>query len=83
MVFCDCTLTCKSTIHFCKGEKAMLEIEGLTLYGVPEISEKLGITVETTREYFKKGIFKGRKIARRWYCTQEAFQEFLKSTEQG
>lgn len=50
----------------------------LTLFDVREISEQFSINPVTVRRYLRMGKFKGRKVGRRWFVTEEALREYFK-----
>ena len=54
-----------------------IQYSGVTLLSIREISDILGISTNTLRVYFRKGTLKGRKIARRWYVSEEDFKKYL------
>ena len=53
----------------------------LTLYGVDELSEILEIQEVTIRKYLRDGKLKGKKLARRWYVTEESLQDYFRQSE--
>jgi excisionase family DNA binding protein len=56
-------------------------LAGLTLFTVEELSEILDIQETTIRKYLRDGKLKGRKLARRWYVSEENLQDFFRQTE--
>jgi predicted site-specific integrase-resolvase len=54
-----------------------LEISGLKLYNVDEVTEMLKSTKPTIRAYFKEGIIKGQKVAGKWYITEDNLKKYL------
>ena len=54
------------------------QIGDLKLYDLKELSEILGITVVSLRNYLRSKKIRGRKMGRNWYVTQEALEEYLK-----
>jgi excisionase family DNA binding protein len=54
----------------------------LTLYSVEELSKILDIQETTIRKYLREGKLKGRKLARKWYVTEESLTEYFRETEQ-
>lgn len=62
-----------------------VKVEDMTIYTVKEVSDILGITQITIREYIKQGKLKAKKIAGVWRITGESLRDFLserKETEQ-
>lgn len=57
-------------------------IGGLTLYDVSELAAALDVQERTIREYLKSGKLKGRKMAGRWYVTEEALREYFEEPEE-
>ena len=57
-----------------------VKIGELELYTVDELST-LGIQERTIREYLKAGKIRGRKLAKRWYVTEEALREYFEAEE--
>ncbi len=58
-----------------------VKIGDLELYTVEELSSSLGIQERTIREYLKAGKIRGRKMAKRWYVTEEALREYFGAEE--
>lgn len=58
-----------------------VKIGDLELYTVEELSSSLGIQERTIREYLKSGKLRGRKLAKRWYVTEEALREYFQAEE--
>ena len=54
-----------------------IQVEDITVYSVKEISELLGITQVTIREYIKQGKLRAKKIAGEWRITGDALRDFL------
>jgi hypothetical protein len=42
----------------------------------------LGIQDRTIRRYLRKGRLKGRKLARKWYVTEDSLQEYFEQPEE-
>lgn len=56
-------------------------IGAIKLYSVEDLSEILDIQEVTIRKYLRAGKLKGRKLARRWYVTEENLQDFFRQAE--
>ena len=52
-------------------------ISDKTFYSVLEVSEMLGVTTVTIRNYIKQGKLKGQKAMNRWFISNEEASEFL------
>jgi len=57
------------------------KIGDLTLYAVEELSELLSIQETTIRKYLRDGKLRGRKLARRWYVSEESLAEYFRADE--
>lgn len=58
------------------------EIGDLTLYSVSELAETLDVQEKTIRRYLRDGKLRGRKMARRWYVTEEALRDYFQQPEE-
>ncbi len=58
-----------------------IKLGDLELFTVEELSEKLGVQERTIREYLKSGKLKGRKMARRWYVSEESLRDYFEAAE--
>lgn len=52
--------------------------EDLVLYDVEALSQLLKIGPKTIRQLFKDGKLKGRKVARKWYITEEELKSYFR-----
>lgn len=59
-----------------------VDLNGLRLYDVRELSERLGIQERTLRRYIHEGRLRGRKLARKWYVTQESLEAYFQKPEE-
>ena len=59
-----------------------VQIGSLTLYTVEELSEALGIQEKSVRKFLRQGQIKGRKLANRWYVTEDALRAYFEQPEQ-
>jgi len=55
--------------------------DNLILYDVEELSKVLDIQERTIRTMLKEGKLKGRKMARKWYVTEEELQRYFSVPE--
>ncbi len=56
--------------------------EDLVLYTVEELSELFDVQAKTIRRMLRDGEIKGRKLARRWYTTEEELKEYFLQPEE-
>jgi excisionase family DNA binding protein len=56
-------------------------IGDLKLYEVEELSELLDIQETTIRKYLRDGKLRGRKLARRWYVSEESLAAYFREDE--
>jgi len=54
-----------------------IQVEDMTIYNVKEISDILGITQVTIREYIRQGKIRAKKIAGEWRITGDSLRDFL------
>lgn len=55
--------------------------DNLILYDVEELSQVLDIQERTIRQLLRDGKLKGRKLARKWYVTEDSLQEYFGQPE--
>lgn len=60
---------------------AIKKIGDLTLYDVEELSKLLGVQEKTIRAILRDGKLKGRKLARRWYVTEDSLREYFQESD--
>lgn len=58
------------------------KIGDMELYEVEDLASLLGIQERTIRRLLRDGTLKGKKLAKRWYVTDRALQEYFNSTDQ-
>ncbi len=58
------------------------KIGDMELYEVEDLSQLLGIQERTIRRLLREGTLKGKKLAKRWYVTDRALQEYFNNTDQ-
>jgi excisionase family DNA binding protein len=56
--------------------------EDLVLYTVEELSELFDVQAKTIRRMLRDGEIKGRKLARRWYTTEEELKDYFSQPEE-
>lgn len=58
-----------------------LEIEGIIFYTTQEVAKKLGITMQTVRDYIKKDKLKGQRVGKSFLVSDHNLKAFLKVDE--
>ena len=58
-----------------------IELGKVTLFTVEELAERLGVQERTIREYLREGRLQGRKLAGRWYVTDDAIADYFRQGE--
>jgi len=58
-----------------------LHIGSVTLYDVEELSRLLQVHEVTVRKLLRTGRLPGRKLAKRWYVSEDALKEFFLQPE--
>ena len=58
-----------------------IELGKVTLFTVEELAERLDVQERTIREYLREGRLQGRKLAGRWYVTDEAIADYFRQGE--
>jgi excisionase family DNA binding protein len=58
-----------------------IELGKVTLFTVEELAERLDVQERTIREYLREGRLRGRKLAGRWYVTDEAIADYFRQGE--
>lgn len=53
----------------------------LVLYDVEELAAILEVQERTIRGYIKDGKLRGRKMAKKWYVTEESLQAYFTQPE--
>lgn len=57
------------------------KIGDIRLYTVEELSELLEVQETTIRKYLRDGRLRGRKLARRWYVSEDSLAEYFSESE--
>ncbi len=58
-----------------------LHIGSVTLYDVDELAGLLHVHEVTVRKLLRTGKLPGRKLAKKWYVSEQALQEFFRQPE--
>lgn len=56
----------------------MINLESIKMYDLQELSEKLGISVISLRQWIRQGKLKAKKIGVKYYVSEDSLIEFLK-----
>lgn len=56
-------------------------IGDIKLFTVEELSELLEVQETTIRKYLRDGRLRGRKLARRWYVSEDSLAEYFSKSE--
>ena len=59
-----------------------IKVGELVLYDVETLSKLLDVQERTIRKYLREGKLKGRKLARKWYVTEESLQAYFEQPEE-
>ena len=59
-----------------------IELGNVKLYSVTELSERLGVHIQTVRRLLKSGQLRGRKLARKWYVTEDSLRDYFEAGEE-
>lgn len=57
------------------------KIGSISLYTVEELSELLEVQETTIRKYLREGKLRGRKMARRWYVSEDSLADYFSEAE--
>ena len=58
-----------------------IKVGDLVLYDVETLSKLLDVQERTIRKYLREGKLKGRKMARKWYVTEQSLQDYFAQPE--
>jgi len=54
-----------------------IQVGDMKLYDVEELAEMLSVGLPTIRRYLREGRLKGKKLAKRWYVSEENLKEYF------
>ena len=60
-----------------------IQLGNTKLYSPKEAADFLKVNVVTLRRYIREGKFKGEKVGRQFYVTEESLQKFLHPERRG
>lgn len=58
-----------------------IQVGDMKLYDVEEVAEMLDVGSPTIRRYLREGRLKGKKLAKRWYVSEEAIKDYFQPEE--
>jgi len=58
-----------------------IQVGNMKLYDVEELAEMLGVGLPTIRRYLRERKLKGKKLAKRWYVSEENLKEYFLQPE--
>ena len=58
-----------------------IQVGDMKLYAVEEVAEMLNVGTPTIRRYLRQGQLKGKKLAKRWYVSEEAIKDYFQPEE--
>lgn len=64
------------------GSMEGIKVGDLVLYDVETLSKLLDVQERTIRKYLRDGKLKGRKLARKWFVTEESLQAYFEQPEE-
>lgn len=58
-----------------------IQVGDMKLYDVEELAEMLYVGLPTIRRYLREGRLKGKKLAKRWYVSEENLKDYFQPEE--
>lgn len=58
-----------------------IQVGDMKLYDVEELAEMLDVGLPTIRRYLREGRLKGKKLAKRWYVSEENLKDYFQPEE--
>lgn len=58
-----------------------IQVGNMKLYDVEELAEMLGVGLPTIRRYLRERKLNGKKLAKRWYVSEENLKEYFLQPE--
>ena len=58
-----------------------IQVADMKLYDVEEVAEMLSVGEPTIRRYLREGKLKGKKLAKRWYVSEENLKDYFQPEE--
>jgi len=56
-----------------------IDLNGIILFTVEELAEKLDVNENTIRQYLKEGKLRGRKLGVKWFVSTDNIREYFNS----
>lgn len=69
--------SCTLDNYFSVQEGQVIQFGNLRLYEVQDLCEKLNLTERTVRQLISSGTIEGRKLAKKWYVTEESLINYF------
>jgi len=54
-----------------------IQVGDMKLYDVEELAEMLNVGTPTIRRYLREGKLRGKKMAKRWYVSEDSIKEYF------
>jgi len=54
-----------------------IQVGDMKLYAVEELAEMLAVGEPTIRRYLREGKLRGKKMAKRWYVSEDSIKEYF------
>lgn len=58
-----------------------IQVGDMKLYDVEELAEMLAVGEPTIRRYLREGKLKGKKLAKRWYVSEDNLKDYFQPEE--
>jgi len=58
-----------------------IQVGDMKLYDVEELAGMLSVGTPTIRRYLRQGRLKGKKLAKRWYVSEENLKDYFQPEE--
>ena len=58
-----------------------IQVGDMKLYDVEELAEMLDVGLPTIRRYLRQGKLKGKKLAKRWYVSEDNLKDYFQPEE--
>jgi excisionase family DNA binding protein len=54
-----------------------IQLGDMKLYDVEELAKLLSVGLPTIRKYLREGKLKGKKMAKRWYVSEDSLKDYF------
>ena len=58
-----------------------IQVGDMKLYDVEEVAEMLDVGEPTIRRYLRQGKLRGKKLAKRWYVSEDNLKDYFQPEE--